>query len=359
MERRGETLRRLAVSLFLGANLVSLLALAFCCASTWISPALHPRLGAVGLVFPFLLFFNVLFLPFWLVFKPRLTLLPLVGLLLCGGFILDYIPLWGGRGEGQPTLTVMTWNIKNLDSHLPAEQEEPLMDSIAALNLDVLCIQECLGGRMVFRLYDVMDSLGFHREAFQGRVTFSRFPILSVDTLDAPTSGSNGGLLCRLLVGEDTLSVLNVHLESNFISRKDRANSRQAIESGEPERLEREGLHIWHKLAQAAVYRARQTDSIAALLDRLPPGQAVIVCGDFNDTPISYTYQQVNSRLDNAFRQCGRGVGVTYSDKWFPVRIDHLFHSTHWKALSAEVGRHMPGSDHYPLVTRLRKRENH
>ena len=201
MRLRGDLVRRLAASLFLGANLVSLLLLALCCASTWVSPALYPRVSPVGLLFPFLLSANLLFLPFWLVFKPRFVGVPLVGLLLCGGFALDYFPLRGGEGEGPVSLCVMTWNIKNLDTHLPAEQEEILMDSIAAINPDVLCIQECTGGRMVFRLYAVMDSLGYERRAFQGRAVFSRLPFLSADTLAASSVGSNGAQVCRLQWG--------------------------------------------------------------------------------------------------------------------------------------------------------------
>ena len=109
------------------------------------------------------------------------------------------------------------------------------------------------------------------------------------------------------------------------------------------------------KLSQAAAYRGAQTDSICALVDR-HAARDIIVCGDLNETPISYTYQQLDRRLTSAFRQAGLGPGFTYSRRSFPVRIDHLFHSDGWTCTSCRIDRTLSVSDHYPLIVRLSKK---
>ena len=42
-------------------------------------------------------------------------------------------------------------------------------------------------------------------------------------------------------------------------------------------------------------------------------GGPVILCGDFNDTPASYTYRTVKGDLTDGFRDCGSGFGYTLS----------------------------------------------
>ena len=58
------------------------------------------------------------------------------------------------------------------------------------------------------------------------------------------------------------------------------------------------------------------------------PVQApVIICGDFNDTPMSYTYNQFNKGLVDAFRNASFGIGTSYVGKIPAGRIDYIFHS--------------------------------
>jgi endonuclease/exonuclease/phosphatase family metal-dependent hydrolase len=52
-----------------------------------------------------------------------------------------------------------------------------------------------------------------------------------------------------------------------------------------------------------------------------------IVCGDFNDTPMSYAYNQFNRSLMDAFRNCSSGIGSTYVGKVPAGRIDYIFHT--------------------------------
>ena len=111
------------------------------------------------------------------------------------------------------------------------------------------------------------------------------------------------------------------------------------------------------KLAEAAQLRASQVNTIAQLVDSIATHHSVLVCGDFNDTPISYAYQHMGRRLKNAYRSRGNGVGVSFNEKNFPVRIDHIFYSPEWTCTDAVVDRSIWASDHYPVIARLKKRD--
>ena len=345
-------------SVFLGANVMSILLLWLCCASTWLSPSSYGHLAVLGLLFPFILIFNLIFLPFWLVFKPRFVVVPLLGVLLCVGLILDYFPLNFGASEDICDLKVVTWNVKAFGGQENKDRETEMLAYVDSLNADLLCFQELYGNSNCKALCQHLDSVGYYHATSEGRHVFCRYPVLGTEALEAETGNSNGMFATRLLVGEDTVVVVNAHLECNFIDKQDRAGGKEALRSRQREKLEQEGKHLWDKLAVSAAYRGAQVDTITHALDTRFKKYPTIVCGDFNDTPISYAYQQMADRLENAFRERGRGLGITYNERFFWIRIDHLFYSADWQCVRAEIDRHAEFSDHYPLVVRLKKRQN-
>ena len=79
------------------------------------------------------------------------------------------------------------------------------------------------------------------------------------------------------------------------------------------------------KIRDAYSVRAEQARLIADHIRNAPFD--VIVCGDFNDTPLSYTYNQFNKQLTDAFRNTSIGIGNTYAGKIPAGRIDYIFHS--------------------------------
>jgi len=78
----------------------------------------------------------------------------------------------------------------------------------------------------------------------------------------------------------------------------------------------------------------------------------VIVCGDFNDTPVSYTYRKMKSGLKDAFVNIGAGTGNTYLGSFPSFRIDYIFHSQQFKTIDFErIEARL--SDHYPIICHL------
>jgi endonuclease/exonuclease/phosphatase family metal-dependent hydrolase len=77
-----------------------------------------------------------------------------------------------------------------------------------------------------------------------------------------------------------------------------------------------------------------------------------IVCGDFNDTPVSYTYHKMRGKLVDAFIESGSGIGNTYLGNFPSFRIDYIFHSKSFRSCCFRTDR-INMSDHYPVMCTL------
>ena len=84
-------------------------------------------------------------------------------------------------------------------------------------------------------------------------------------------------------------------------------------------------------------------------------GKTFIVCGDFNDTPISYAHHLFCRRMTDAYRATANGIGRTFNRNAMYVRIDHIFCSEEWKPYACTVDRAAEASDHYPISCYLKR----
>lgn len=111
------------------------------------------------------------------------------------------------------------------------------------------------------------------------------------------------------------------------------------------------------KISTASVTRAVQADIVADYLklhEKLP----VILCGDFNDTPISYTRRRILSQgLTDAYETTGNGFGRTFNRDAICVRIDHMMCSRHFKPYACQVDCSINASDHYPIVASFERQK--
>ncbi len=350
------TMYRLLSGILLGANLAFLILLWFCCFSTQVSPANHGHIAVLGLAFPAVLLLNLFFIPLWILVRWRWVFVPVVGIALVGGYVLDYFPLSGSvsQKEQDNVVRLLTWNVKNYQQ---CGYQDSLVERFKTWNCDIMCVQEGTCGANAQQMNKAIESLGYYMAEYEGRLVYSRWPILQSHSIEMPTDFSNGAMIAYIQMPTDTLVLINCHLESNRIDTKDRTDGKAAIASGESRRLLGQTRQMWSKLAEVSRIRGKQTDALCALLDSLGANRPVILCGDFNDTPISYAYQQIDKRLQNAYRKGGRGLGVSYNERYFMIRIDHLFHSQYWETLSAQVLPGSPDSDHNPLYVTLRQRQ--
>ena len=110
--------------------------------------------------------------------------------------------------------------------------------------------------------------------------------------------------------------------------------------------------NIVKRLKRAFIKRAKQAELIEYSISLSP--YPVIVCGDFNDTPSSYTYNTVSKKLTDSFVESGNGFGRSYVGAFPSFRIDYILHSDQFIAYNFKTIREEL-SDHYPIITSLEK----
>ena len=350
-------LKRISVSLFLGANLCTIVLMWLCVALTFVSPDIIPRLPLLTLAFPVFLAVDLLFVVFWLLFKARLVWVPIAGALLIGGYILDYCPIhFGSSPDSTPdnTLSIIAYNVGSVTKD---EQTDELIRFLDTENADIVCLQEiCKSVLTKAKTKAWLDSIGYHTLQNSNIAVLSKLPFLS-DTIhiDYPTR-SNRCFACWIDYKGDSLLLVNNHLESNHLSPEEKDEYASTIIDPNREAIKSSSRKLMGKLSEAASYRGIQADSICALIRRNAQ-HSVIACGDFNETPVSYVYQRFAKCLTSAYREAGNGPGFTYTRRSFPVHIDHLFFSDDWQCTSCRIDRSISTSDHYPLIVRLSKKE--
>lgn len=112
-----------------------------------------------------------------------------------------------------------------------------------------------------------------------------------------------------LLVGDDTIRIFNNHLHSTAITVHDDkylSEHQFLTDTAGGAKIK----NIFRRFRDNSMLRAAQADTIARAIAATPGCK--IVCGDFNDTPMSYTYRVMAQDLDDAFRASGKGYSYTF-----------------------------------------------
>jgi endonuclease/exonuclease/phosphatase family metal-dependent hydrolase len=306
-----------------------------------------------GLAFPFIVAANIVFIIFWGFVKPRFLVVSLVAILLGWGFINRYVQI-SGKNTGKSGINVVSFNIQNFAGKMLVDQQKSaskIMDFLNGQNADIICLQDVnLGNKKIFNVAKAAKNLNsiehYHFSGSgisTGKVTFTRYPIVKMGEIWYKKS-ANMAIFTDVLIGPDTVRVFNVHLQSYQIDpRKYEIIDSPVIDE---EKDLREIREIGGKLKRAFQIRAEQVREIQKVIDKTH--YPIIICGDFNDTPVSYTYQQMRGNLNDAFVGSGSGFGRTYIGKLPSFRIDNIFHSDNFKSYNFQA-YDFRASDHLPV----------
>lgn len=319
--------------------------------------------GFVAMSLPGALVLNAGLAVLWLWKKPLGALWPIALLVLFWGQYTRYFTLSASDvspDQKERHISVLSYNVRVFNSYKHLHKDDPglperEMKWVAEHPADILCLQEFyhykgeptynsrkhIGkdqGRQVFIDKFLVNKVG----AEFGLAIFSRHPIVNKGRVefDRPTKNQVIYVDVRL-PGRDTLRVYNMHLESMAIEEKEVG---EAV--GSKIALETKGRSIARRLKGGFVARSYQVNKLLEHIQASP--YPVLVCGDLNDLPSSYTYQTLRRHLNNAFEEGGSGFGLTYNGS-LPIRIDNQFYSEKLRLLDFEVLDDIKFSDHFPL----------
>ena len=340
-------------------NVLVIIAMCISGYSGYVSPNDHPLISISNLAFPIFVGLNLAFLVFWIIFRWRLLLIPVVGLLVCYQPIRQYWPL--NREDEIPDncLKVMSYNVHMYGIFDKDRKfKEEIVDYIKQSGADIVCIQESFHRKYkdanveecYADVYPYYEWTQLKREQ-SSHFLYSKYPILSKEIIPIESEG-NMSEAYLLDIDGDTVLLVNNHLETYGFSQEDKQMYEEIVEGNTQEYAEKSLLG---KVIKATKIRARQAETIAAFLKK-HRDMPIIVCGDFNDTPLSYVHHTIGKGLTDTYVATGRGPGFSYVNNNMYERIDHIFCSEHFVPYYTVVDNKISFSDHYPIISVLKKR---
>ena len=359
------TTKKIVYRFCFGANAATILFLWLSAASTYVSPSTISYAEIAGLLFPFMLIINAAFLAFWVFFKWRTVWLPIMGYIFCAGTIRTYFPINIPSAPPEGSIKVLSYNVMcfaNLSDSTPLYSYAARY--IKESKADIVCIQEAVvAGEQYYKdfvepeLKDYPYKIKIPTANNQNALgCYSRYPIIKNERIDYE-SISNGSIAFWINIKGDTVIVVNNHLESNKLSVEDRNKYKQLVKSPEDAPLKSNIKLLSAKVKNAGRTRAYQADSVASYI-RKHNKYTMIVCGDFNDSPVSYARKTIASELTDAYRESGNGIGRSFNKDVIYVRIDHMFCSKNLEPYGATVDFYPQGSDHHPIFCFFKKKAN-
>ena len=359
-------IKSFVVNLIAGANIATILLMLLAGYSDRLNPVDHPILSVMGMTFPIFLLANLLFLFFWLTVKWKKAWIPIVGFAAAYVPITLFMPLNMRQDVPEGAIKLISYNVCTYGGNYKYDHGfDTVFSYLEREKADIVCLQEDVDTwrRFVFqryaKIYPYNDTTMLQNNAFTYNCVgiHTRFPIIRKERIWYP-SNTNGSVAYYLNTGKDTLLVINNHLEGTHLSESERNNYKRMLR-GKMERdtAKAESMFLIEKLGNNNAKRAVQADIVHRYIEehRQYP---TIVCGDFNDTPISYARRTIAQGLTDCFQTTGKGLGLSYNQKGFYFRIDHILCSPDLQPYNCEIDDDMDASDHYPIICHIKMREN-
>lgn len=309
-----------------------------------IDPHKAEELSTLGLVAPFTYVAVLLLMLYWIVRWRVWIAVPMIIVAMCGlPSLSSFYKVELRRSYEEPfterdakqkygsAVKVLTYNVRSFID----DNGERCIDSIAkmikTINPDILCFQEMGFSEQLDSLLMPMNPMPrtVSRHNLSPAI-YSRYPIIKAQRVDT----TERIVWADVVMRDDTVRVFGVHLQSTYIRHDDIEYIENQEFLEETDTLGK-GRSIVSRLCENNMLRAAQVDSISQFIASSP--YPVIVCGDFNDVPMSYTYRTISRNLNDAFREVGRGYSHTYRGFFDMLRIDYVLSSDEFTPLSYEV----------------------
>ena len=364
-------MRKLAGKIIIYSNIF----LAFCLLLSYAAPIINPAKlflpAFFGLAYPYLLLLNIIFVVYWIIRMRKEVLISLVVILLGWYHLTNFIPVRFQKAKKTeettrgPELKVLSYNVRTFDKYnwtQNSQSTQGIFETIRGSDPAVVCIQEFYTtdkhGRREhdirhqlrdYPYYSIYYSLKSGASTGFGIATFSKYPIVKTSRIPFDNT-INQAVYTDIKVGEDTLRLFNVHLQSIRFGQRNYAFLDSLSVKATNMQLE-EVKDIGSRLKEAFVMRAEQSKIIHHYIEGSE--YPVVVAGDFNDTPVSYAYSKIKKGMTDAFRATGRGVGNTYAGDLPSFRIDYIFYSDEIESIRFERIK-SKFSDHFPITSTLK-----
>lgn len=319
-----------------------------------------------GLAYPYLLLINIILAIIWAMLLRFEALISIIVIAIGLTHFSNYIQLTKPKGDKTNTFKVISYNLRlfnYLENNNKNNSEKQILEFFHAQKPDILCVQELF----VPGNPDLIDSAiksalgstysshikgtGNRKNRFYGIATFSRYPIIRKGDIPHPGSSSLS-IYTDVLIGNDTFRIYNNHLQSFRLKKIEQSFLNEITSPNDKETIN-EVKTISQSMKKAFALRAGQALKVKENINRSP--YPVMVVGDFNDTPVSYSYRKIRTGLNDSFVNSGYGAGFTYKGNYPANRIDYILYDNALINSYFEIIK-IKYSDHYPIIAYFRKK---
>jgi endonuclease/exonuclease/phosphatase family metal-dependent hydrolase len=364
-------IRKIARYSFIASNGLVILFYLLACIVPFTDPGKYPYIALMGLAFPLLFFISIAFLFYWLIRRSKWVFV-CVAALIPGWQQASVSFGWHSdkafTAEQKPgTLRVLSWNLSSWGETARGDRKNK-MDTMVSIiknaNADVVCFQEYIYYKnKTYRdtIIPALKESGYQYAYFAktnilGRlyttsfitaiVILSKYPL--TDTARILYNEDNFGeplISADIKINNQTIRFITTHLQSvRFASNDYEAlhNLKEPVSAS----IDQTRSVLW-KIRHAYIKRSKQAKMVHDKIEASP--YPVIMCGDFNDVPNSFTYFTIKGNLQDAFLEKGSGFGRTFRFISPTLRIDYILADKKFEVLQYNC-IHVPFSDHYPVV---------
>lgn len=316
------------------------------------------------LALPYFATATIILIIFWLLTKRIFfTALGVLTIVACMGPLSQAMPLsFSKKAEpGQSTFKIISWNVLHTeDLRNPDSETNRAVEFMIKSDADVICLAELDNfkpSEFKNASPELIDSL-MRKYPFRAGLSSTDIKVLSkypVDRAGHSLVSENGhhrfDFFKVNFPGGKILNVGMVHLYSYDLSEEERnvVKDMKTVDGAKASVKEFKGT-ILSKLRNAFRQRAANARDLRDAIDQIRPSSPLIVCGDFNDVPASWTYNLVRGEdMRDAYAETNHGFTWTYNLHAFYFHIDQMLYRGPLEALSLKVDK-INTSDHYPLV---------
>jgi len=360
-------LKKLLFRILLALNILFALALVLSYMAVNINPDTFALPALFGLAYPYLLLANIIFAIAWAVLLKFEALISVAVIAAGITHFSNYIKITKPSGDKTGTFQVQSYNLRlfnYFEGNKSSNSEKRILELLKNQQSDIICLQEiyiigdpdqkereirsALGGKY----YSHFKTIGISSNRHYGIATLSKFPITSKGDI-VHLKSSSLSIYTDLLIGKDTVRIFNNHLQSFRLHKMERNFLDELMETSDDKETLDEIKAISSSLKRGFIKRASQAKAVKARIDKSP--YPVIVAGDFNDTPVSYSYRKIRKGLNDAFVSSGYGAGFTYKGNYPPNRIDYILYDNFLECHQFDIKK-IRYSDHYPITAFFRKK---
>ena len=309
----------------------------------YLPPRSFPTLSLLSLVVSLLIIVNIIFAIYWAIqFRRRFFVSFTVLLISYFYFNVFYeVSSEGDASQYKNTLSVLSYNVRLFNAYEKnpkADAPQIISEMLFEESPDVVCVQEYYKPNTIdFSMYPHQYIHFKSEKAKLGHAIFSKYPLINTGAFDFEETYNNT-LYADVVKDTDTIRIYSLHLQSlgiiprvSFLQESDNEKLRKRV---------------------SRAFEMQQNQVEAILEHKSKTKHPVILSGDFNNTPFSYSYRKLKDGMQDAFRERGNGLGTTFKFEKYPMRIDYIFASEGLEILLFDTLK-KTFSDHYAVRATL------